>query len=93
MTRCGFSQVDDDATPGEIKMAYRGIAKECHPDYLGEEGHNICILLNEASSCTNIWDSDRLICALGMHNSHSNWRIPSTLNLDAQHAVLLVGME
>lgn len=40
--------VDDDATPGEIKLAYRGIAKECHPDYLGEEGHNICILLNEA---------------------------------------------
>lgn len=40
--------VDDDATQGEIKMAYRGIAKECHPDYMGEEGHNICILLNEA---------------------------------------------
>ena len=28
-------------------MAYRGLAKECHPDYLGNEGHNICILLNE----------------------------------------------
>lgn len=24
------------------------MAKECHPDYLGDEGHNICILLNEA---------------------------------------------
>ena len=40
-------QVDDDATQGEIKMAYRNLAKECHPDYLGDQGHNICILLNE----------------------------------------------
>jgi hypothetical protein len=32
----------------EIKKAYRSLAKECHPDYLGDEGHNICILLNEA---------------------------------------------
>eukprot|EP00878_Enallax_costatus_P000241 GHUV01000305.1.p1 GENE.GHUV01000305.1~~GHUV01000305.1.p1 ORF type:complete len:287 (+),score=61.61 GHUV01000305.1:1160-2020(+) len=24
------------------------MAKECHPDYKGDEGHNICILLNEA---------------------------------------------
>ena len=28
-------------------MAYRNLAKECHPDYLGDQGHNICILLNE----------------------------------------------
>lgn len=41
-------QVDDDATVDEIKKAYRSLAKECHPDYLGDEGHNICILLNEA---------------------------------------------
>eukprot|EP00882_Tetradesmus_deserticola_P006604 GHRQ01006954.1.p1 GENE.GHRQ01006954.1~~GHRQ01006954.1.p1 ORF type:complete len:320 (+),score=89.86 GHRQ01006954.1:405-1364(+) len=40
--------VDDDATPDEIKRAYRSMAKECHPDYLGDKGHNICILLNEA---------------------------------------------
>lgn len=41
-------QVDDDAPMDEIKKAYRSLAKECHPDYLGDEGHNICILLNEA---------------------------------------------
>ncbi|MEW5303184.1 MAG: hypothetical protein WDW36_005901 [Sanguina aurantia] len=40
--------VDDDCTPEELKQAYRGAAKECHPDYLGETGHNICVLLNEA---------------------------------------------
>lgn len=42
------AQVDDDATADEIKRAYRSMAKECHPDYLGDKGHNICILLNEA---------------------------------------------
>lgn len=40
--------VDDDAPPSEIKKAYRALAKECHPDYLGDDGHNICVLLNEA---------------------------------------------
>lgn len=40
--------VDDDAPMEEIKRAYRALAKECHPDFLGEKGHNICILLNEA---------------------------------------------
>lgn len=42
-------QVDDDAPPTDIKAAYRSLAKACHPDILGDaEGHNICILLNEA---------------------------------------------
>jgi curved DNA-binding protein CbpA len=41
-------QVDDDAACDEIKKAYRALAKECHPDYMGDRGHNICILLNEA---------------------------------------------
>uniref|UniRef100_A0A7S0S1M0 J domain-containing protein n=1 Tax=Chlamydomonas leiostraca TaxID=1034604 RepID=A0A7S0S1M0_9CHLO len=40
--------VDDDATPDEVKRAYRSLAKQCHPDFLGDEGHDICILLNEA---------------------------------------------
>lgn len=42
-----MAQVDDDCTPEEVKQAYRSLAKECHPDYLGDKGHNICILLNE----------------------------------------------
>ncbi|GAX75511.1 hypothetical protein CEUSTIGMA_g2954.t1 [Chlamydomonas eustigma] len=42
--------VDDDATSDEIKRAYRTLAKSCHPDFLGDEGHDICILLNEAYS-------------------------------------------
>jgi len=46
--QCTLGQVDDDATLEEIKKAYRSLAKECHPDYLGDQGHNICILLNEA---------------------------------------------
>lgn len=45
VTKC--LQVDDDAATSEIKKAYRTLAKECHPDYLGDSGHNICILLNE----------------------------------------------
>lgn len=41
--------IDDDATPAEIKSAYRALCKVCHPDISGEEeGHNMCILLNEA---------------------------------------------
>ncbi|GFR47094.1 hypothetical protein Agub_g8664 [Astrephomene gubernaculifera] len=43
--------VDDDAPADEVKRAYRSLAKECHPDYLGEKGHEICILLNE---CVNV---------------------------------------
>ena len=40
-------QVDDDAPPEEIKRASRASCKECHPDFLGDVGHNICIMLNE----------------------------------------------
>lgn len=42
-------QVDDDSTEDEIKAAYRQLAKVCHPDFAGDAGHNICILLNEVS--------------------------------------------
>ena len=27
---------------------HRAATKMCHPDFLGDEGHNICVLLNEA---------------------------------------------
>lgn len=41
--------VDDDADADAIKAAYRALAKVCHPDISGDEdGHNMCILLNEA---------------------------------------------
>lgn len=45
-------QVDDNSTEHEIKAAYRQLAKVCHPDFAGEAGHNICILLNEVSRPT-----------------------------------------
>jgi ferredoxin len=41
------SQVDDDAPVGAIKAAYRALAKSCHPD-VHADGHDLCILLNEA---------------------------------------------
>jgi hypothetical protein len=31
-------QVDDDAAPEVIKVAYRALAKSCHPDFLGQRG-------------------------------------------------------
>jgi ferredoxin len=41
--------IDDDASAAEVKSAYRSLTKVCHPDLTGDEdGHNMCILLNEA---------------------------------------------
>lgn len=42
--------VADDADAKTIKKAYYGFAKECHPDVSEdeEEGHDMCVLLNEA---------------------------------------------
>lgn len=42
--------VADDADVKTIKKAYYSFAKECHPDVSEDEdeGHNMCILLNEA---------------------------------------------
>ena len=41
--------MDDDATPEDIKAAYRYLAKQCHPDQRGDVGHDMCVLLNEVS--------------------------------------------
>jgi len=43
-------QVDDDASPEDVKAAYRYLAKTCHPD-VHADGHDLCILLNEAYEC------------------------------------------
>ena len=42
--------VADDADVKTIKKAYYGFAKECHPDVSEDEdeGHQMCVLLNEA---------------------------------------------
>ena len=49
-SKAAFSlQVDDEASHAEIKTAYRNLAKQCHPDILGEAGHSLCILLNEVN--------------------------------------------
>jgi ferredoxin/vacuolar-type H+-ATPase subunit F/Vma7 len=36
------------AEPKEIKKAYRSRARICHPDLAGEDGHEACVVLNEA---------------------------------------------
>jgi len=41
--------VSEDADIGTIKRAYYSFAMECHPDVSGDEdGHDMCVLLNEA---------------------------------------------
>jgi hypothetical protein len=49
-------QIDDDATPEEIKAAYRYLAKQCHPDQRGDIGHDMCVLLNEVNSAANAFN-------------------------------------
>jgi len=56
--------VPESATKKEIKTAYYSIAKECHPDVDGENGHLACIMLNEAydllSSPDRGWYTEQL---------------------------------
>lgn len=37
-----------DAAPAEVKKAYHEKMKICHPDIVGEEGEEMCMLLNDA---------------------------------------------
>lgn len=40
--------VDQDATPEEIKKSYRRIHKACHPDIAGQDANDVCVLVHEA---------------------------------------------
>lgn len=40
--------VEEGDSLEEIKASYRRLAKCCHPDIAGEDGHNMCVMLNEA---------------------------------------------
>jgi len=48
-------QVDDDASTQEIKTAYRTLARSCHPDYLGDAGHDLCVIINGERPCCRRW--------------------------------------
>eukprot|EP00425_Heterocapsa_triquetra_P040829 CAMPEP_0195088914 /NCGR_PEP_ID=MMETSP0448-20130528/28354_1 /TAXON_ID=66468 /ORGANISM="Heterocapsa triquestra, Strain CCMP 448" /LENGTH=201 /DNA_ID=CAMNT_0040122611 /DNA_START=27 /DNA_END=629 /DNA_ORIENTATION=+ len=45
--------VSPDATDEELKKAYYGKMKVCHPDVAGDEGQEMCILLNETYEMLN----------------------------------------
>ena len=40
--------VPASSSAAELRRAYRSLAKTCHPDVAGEEGHRASVLLNEA---------------------------------------------
>ena len=40
--------VPSTASDKDIKAAYRELQKLCHPDVCGEDGHEMCIILNDA---------------------------------------------
>ncbi|CAK9148771.1 unnamed protein product [Ilex paraguariensis] len=40
--------VDSSSDQSQIKVAYRGLQKRCHPDIAGPPGHDMAIILNEA---------------------------------------------
>lgn len=41
-------RLSEDASPAQIKKAYYKMQKICHPDVAGEDGEEMCILLNDA---------------------------------------------
>lgn len=66
------TQVDQDASPGELKQAYRAMQKVCHPDILGEDrGHRLCIVLNEVCGPTERACTPRL-CECYIVSRHRN---------------------
>lgn len=83
------NSVDDDAPYDEIKKAYRALAKSCHPDYLGEKGHEICIMLNEVCALNCI---RRFLHSLNLGGraaparGSGAWRAPACLRVCTSHA-------
>jgi curved DNA-binding protein CbpA len=47
-----------DATPEEIKKAYYGCMKECHPDLSGNDPDvtNFCMFINEVYSVRGVFN-------------------------------------
>ena len=50
MTYYELLDLDEDASADEIKTNYRRLQKYCHPDIAGEEGTEVCVILNDAYS-------------------------------------------
>lgn len=40
--------IDSSSDHAQIKLAYRSLQKQCHPDIAGPPGHDMAIVLNEA---------------------------------------------
>ena len=40
--------IPHNADSKDIKRAYHSMQKQCHPDVCGVDGHDMCVLLNEA---------------------------------------------
>jgi hypothetical protein len=69
--------VDDDAAAEDIKAAYRRLAKVCHPDFTGEAGHNMCVLLNEvrAPCSLSIVNDFHMFSFASCCRTNSSWRL------------------
>lgn len=80
----------------EIKAAYRSLAKVCHPDFLGEKGHNICILLNEVRPLCycirllllNPWHTTCPMSSIQAYETLSSPKRRAAYNLELEQALL-----
>ena len=60
----------------------RYLAKECHPDYVGDEGHDLCVLLNEVNAWHVHHIGSRLQAAKAIvaYNKSTAWQAYSVLS-------------